>query len=823
MPPPPGESCVQSCPNCGTLVDISEQEPLSKFECPSCGESMRASRRYNHFSIVEHLGTGGMGAVYKALDRNLNRLVALKLLRKELSADESYIAKLEDEARITASINHPFVVKVFSFGSDAGQYYIAMELVDKGSLDDLMQLQGRIAELQVLQVGLQVASGLQAAHEKGLIHRDVKPGNILFADAHTAKITDFGLALLAEHEADARGEIWGTPYYIAPEKLNSEPEDFRSDIYSLGGTLFHAVAGRPPFEAETASLVALKHLKSRAVSLQAFAPDVSGETAYVINRMLHKDPNQRYESYAELCDHFRYAIDQLNSRVGKARPTRERVVVESASQNNVAGILTLILLLLIVAAGVAAFVFRDRLFGTGAAPAAGGQPAANPQTATADAKVTPAASYEAARHQIVEEKYTDAQEALRTLLDQGTNLGQPLTNWARLHEGLAALLNHQGTDSEAIFDSIRRAGLYSTEVGQRDLANFFVESGRFLADSKPIPASAIKSWDKNTYEAMALLLFGLKDWEQSDFEDADAFFHAFLEGRPTGPYRWINDYSPIARKAVHDYALYAPLRDRLKAGNGDRAALRADFAKARGQLQTSGKLVEAFFAAETELGDGAAPSPTVAPAAPNPSLGPSPVSATAATSREHDAETVRWQTVRESYQQMVALDRFDEAQAVLEHAQFADPEYVHARELTLQRARTLVAFKKTLVNDLNLPGGYPEPVTSRRGTTYPRGIMKAASEMIQAGTPYGTIGVPWTDFAPVTFLSVAAYYADATRDPKQAAERRWLAAVYALENGRPAEAKALAARAAKELPQHQKDLEQFNAPVGVGIPVQTAP
>ena len=103
----PGESCVQACPSCGTIVDISEQEPLSKFECPNCGASMRANRQFNHFSVIEHLGTGGMGAVYKAMDRNLNRMVALKLLRRELSADATYITKLEDEARITASINHP--------------------------------------------------------------------------------------------------------------------------------------------------------------------------------------------------------------------------------------------------------------------------------------------------------------------------------------------------------------------------------------------------------------------------------------------------------------------------------------------------------------------------------------------------------------------------------------------------------------------------------------------------------------------------------------------------------------------------------------------
>ena len=221
MPSHPGDDSMQTCPNCGALIDMRQQEPLAKIDCPLCGTSMRVNRQLNQFSIVEHLGTGGMGAVYKALDRSLNRMVALKLLRKELSADENYIAKLEEEARITASINHPYVVKVFSFDHDEGQYYIAMELVDKGSLDDLMQLQNRVAEMQVLQVGLQIASGLHAAHERGMIHRDVKPGNILFADAHTAKITDFGLALLAEHEAESRGEIWGTKSSTTSRRISA--------------------------------------------------------------------------------------------------------------------------------------------------------------------------------------------------------------------------------------------------------------------------------------------------------------------------------------------------------------------------------------------------------------------------------------------------------------------------------------------------------------------------------------------------------------------------------------------------------------------------
>ena len=179
-----------------------------------------------------------------------------------------------------------------------------MELAEKGSLDDLMSVQQRLSEAQVLGVGIQIAEGLEAALEHNLIHRDIKPGNILFADPQTAKLVDFGLAVVMDEAAHARGEIWGTPHYIAPEKLDNQPEDFRSDIYSLGGTLFHALAGRPPYEAETASTVALKQLMSQPVSLQAFAPDVSSETAYVINRMLAKDPAERYASYPELVEHL---------------------------------------------------------------------------------------------------------------------------------------------------------------------------------------------------------------------------------------------------------------------------------------------------------------------------------------------------------------------------------------------------------------------------------------------------------------------------------------------------------------------------------------
>jgi serine/threonine protein kinase len=366
------EPLLLTCPDCGTVIDVTDEEPLSAVICPTCGSPSAVGTQIDHFELVDILGRGGMGVVYRAHDTSLDRPVALKLLKKSEGATEEQINQLATEAAITASINHPHVVKVYTTGMDHGRFYIAMELVDKGTLDQLIELQGRVAESQVLEVGIQIAEGLRAALHAGLIHRDIKPGNILFADAHTAKIVDFGLAVFMEDEEKVRGEVWGTPYYVAPEKLDNKPEDFRSDIYSLGGTLFHALAGRPPFEAENASLVALKHLKSQAVSLQAFAPWVSGSTAFVINRALNKDPDKRYQSYDELIEHLKYARTEMNTAKPQAA---KRVIIETDQDEKAMGWVVFLMIGLIVAAAVGAYLFRDQLF-KGAPPPGTPKPAA---------------------------------------------------------------------------------------------------------------------------------------------------------------------------------------------------------------------------------------------------------------------------------------------------------------------------------------------------------------------------------------------------------------------------------------------------------------
>ncbi len=584
---------IEPCPACGQLVDVTDEMPFSEVSCPQCGEAIRARRQFNNFTLLELVGEGGMGSVFKAKDLNLQRAVALKILKKEAGATESDWKKLAQEARVTASINHPHVVKVFSFGEDHGQFYLAMELVEKGSLDDLMTLQGRVSEAQVLGVGIQIAQGLAAALERGLLHRDVKPGNILFADATTAKIVDFGLALLLIEEAQERGEIWGTPYYIAPEKLDNRPEDFRSDLYSLGGTLFHALAGRPPFEASTASMVALKHIKSQAVSLQAFAPDVSSETAYVINRMLQKDPDDRYASYEELIGHLTYARDTLIEKSKQPSRKTERIQVETKRTRTVMGLIWMTTLLVVLASGVALYLFRDSVFPTD------GSDAAVTELFSVDGFN---ASIAAGRQELITGRYAQARQTYALAVDQSQGR-QPSRNWARALEGLSALLAGEMRTADEVFYALEMDGLFSDQAADQKLANFFVELGRLMSRKGAISPATAKRYAGDTFEAFALLAYGLKNWETGYVRDAAPFLKAYSRATPGVPNDWIMALAPVAAPYLVDIRAYEKLRaEAARVEPGGREALLREIQKARGAT-TTGSRIKALFdelAAEVE-------------------------------------------------------------------------------------------------------------------------------------------------------------------------------------------------------------------------------
>lgn len=590
----PGQ-LLEACPACGTLMNVTDQAPFAKIFCPSCGQGLHARKQFNNYRLVEFIGEGGMGSVFKAIDCNLNRSVALKILKKECSANAEERAKLEQEARVTASINHPHVVKVFSFGEDHGQFYLAMELVEKGTLDNLMNIQRRIAEAQMLEVGIQIAEGLEAALERGLIHRDIKPGNILFSDPHTSKLVDFGLAIVMDDAARVTGEIWGTPYYIAPEKLDNLPEDFRSDIYSLGGTLFHALSGRPPYEAETASMVALKQLKSQPISLQAFAPDVSSETAYVINRMLAKHPDDRYNSYRELVEHLSYARHKLLERAQKPHRPKERVVLETQSTKNLTALLSLGILVAILAVGAVLFFFRHEIFGRGNT---GAGPGNQPTYSAGEVRDM----FRQGVKLLADRQFDDARTEFHRLAES-PGLPQPQKNWILMNEALATLLGGDAEKAASIFEGIHEAGLYSHEASDSELANFFVGAAQLLSKSdKIIPASTANLYSSST-EAFGLLCFAMHDWEIGQLQDAGSLLSSFLKSKPPASESWIEDFKPLAAVYLADYNLIAPIEAGLEKARtpAEAKALLAKLAKARENIQTGSRATDKLDALEQAL------------------------------------------------------------------------------------------------------------------------------------------------------------------------------------------------------------------------------
>ncbi len=582
------QQIVESCPSCGQSVDVSEQPPFSEVACPSCGATMRARIQFNNFTLLELLGEGGMGSVFKALDRNLERKVALKILKRDAGSTEVAWEKLASEARLTAAVNHPNVVKVFSFGEDHGQFYLAMELVEKGSLDGLMVLQTKIAEVQVLELGIQAAEGLRAAYEVGLIHRDIKPGNILFASPKLSKLVDFGLARVLDEESQESGEIWGTPFYVAPEKLDGRPEDFRSDIYSLGGTLFHALAGRPPFDAKTASMVVLKHIKTQAVSLQAFAPSVSDETAYVINRMLNKEPDQRYPSYDELLTHLNYARQRLQKKnAGVHGVTGPRPAPIPATGGNRAALTALWVVAALTAIAAVAGIYFAHSRAQRLPPA--GAPVRAEDTMLAQGRQ----DLNAGRFGEAKAKFADAVAA---------NPGPATKSWALAQLGLSLVLLDDDVRAKETFARLEKEGLFDASLAAQPLGRFFVDLGRRMAAGGVVPVSVGDTYDASDGEAFALLAFGVRDWRAGDVAAGGEFLERFDRCSPRAPARWVAGLKPTAALFLAEFRRYAALRAQVEdPAKANVAELLVHIDKAKAEVKTGPRMTEALDALARQL------------------------------------------------------------------------------------------------------------------------------------------------------------------------------------------------------------------------------
>jgi len=299
-----------ACQACGAKVFIpGDLAPLSTTPCTKCQHPLMMPMQLRQFELRDAIASGGMGTVYRAWDGVLDREVAVKLMKSELAEDPKSFESFLREARAAAALNHTNIIHIHTFDEWGNLRYLVMELADRGSLDSRIEAEVRLPELQVLDIGIKVASALDTALKHKLLHRDIKPGNILFNAEGEPKLVDFGLARSTEAESESDTAVWGTPYYIAPEKVRREREDFLSDLYSLAGTLYHAITGHVPFEAPTVDEVVAAHVHSPVTPPNRVISEISQGTSDALVTALAKDPGGRFQTY----DQFIMALTAARS------------------------------------------------------------------------------------------------------------------------------------------------------------------------------------------------------------------------------------------------------------------------------------------------------------------------------------------------------------------------------------------------------------------------------------------------------------------------------------------------------------------------------
>jgi serine/threonine-protein kinase len=282
---------------------------------PPAAEGRLIAGRYR---VERRLGGGGMAEVFLARDTMLGRLVAVKVLRECFADDQQFVARFHREARAAAALNHPNVVAIHDRGGSAGVSYIVMEYVPGETLKELIQRTGRLSPIAARDIELELLAALQAAHERGIVHRDVTAQNVLLTADGRVKVADFGIAHFGSSTLTSTGVVMGTSRYLSPEQARGEPTDKRSDLYSAGVVLFEMLTGRLPFEGDNDLAIALRHASELAPAPSALAPDLPPALDAIVGCALRKDPGERFQAAHEFAD----ALSALELAGGAAAATR---------------------------------------------------------------------------------------------------------------------------------------------------------------------------------------------------------------------------------------------------------------------------------------------------------------------------------------------------------------------------------------------------------------------------------------------------------------------------------------------------------------------
>lgn len=527
---------LHSCEACGHAMDVTDVEPFTTLTCPVCQASVLARARFDHFKILREVGVGGMSRVFEAEDISLGRHVALKILNRECSHDAVRLAQFEREARLTASFNHPCIVKVYSIGRDQGHFYIAMELVPGGSLDERIRLHGAMPEDEALALAIQLGQSLRAAHHAGLIHRDIKPGNILFAEDGTAKLVDFGLALV-QGDRDESGELWATPYYVPPEKLSNEPDTHRGDMYSLGATLFHALAGKPPYAKDTNSIEELQRIKSFPVHLRPLAPHLSDETCAIIDRLLSRKPEHRYRSYDELLEHFEFARRRLQEKAAQAGVPAWRKQLRSPPALVTVSALSLVAVLAIV------------MTPHGKPP---GPPPPAPLLTPENMAESATARFLQARESLIA-GLTPRARSVFTEIAQSPTTRQPTLNWTLFNVGLCALLEHDSEGARRAFSALAERSSGSEPGLDPELTQFFADTANVLAQAGRASGDAPDRFDGPGVRGAALLPLGIRAWMDGRADRSEELLRRFVRFTPPPGQSWIESCRALAAPYLADF------------------------------------------------------------------------------------------------------------------------------------------------------------------------------------------------------------------------------------------------------------------------------